>query len=146
VNNWVSALLGGSFGGGVLGAIVVLARLYANRGIVKATTEQLKAAAADRLSDTAAEMVRQIREDARAEIARARVEVTQARDEAVQARQEASEARREATEARREAMDANREFRRLKTAILSPYATVERLRELVGDPGSNGTAAAVAPH
>ncbi len=141
--NWLGALLSGSFGAAIVATIAVLARLFANRRIVQATATQLRAAAADQLSDIAADMVRQIRQDAHDEISRARQDATEARNEAIQARREANDARREANDARREAQDATREFRRLKTAILSPYATLDKLRELVGDAGSNGTAAAV---
>ena len=149
MNNW-GWVLGSGFGAaliwGAVALIKAIAWLIANRGITKANAEQIRAAAAEQISGTAADLVRQIRDDAHAEITRARVEVTEAKNEAVEARREASDARREAVEARREAMDISRDFRRLKTAILSPYATLDQLREMVGgDTGSNGVAAVVSP-
>lgn len=130
---WVSLLLSGSVGGGFIWGVVEVVKTFSNRRIRDAT-------AADKLSDSALELVRQARDDAKA----AWQEAQNARRDADEARREASEARREATEARRDAMTAAANMRRLTNEILSPYATLERLRALVSDPpSSNGSAAIV---
>lgn len=126
-----STVLGSGFGAAVIWGIVVVIKLRMQQPITDAE-------AAGRLSDHALAMVQQAVDSA--ERAEARAE--KASTDAERSRQEAAEARREATDARREAMDAMREFRRLKAAILSPYATLEVLREMVAEPGNNGTGSA----
>ncbi len=126
---WLTTVLGSGVGAAFLWGMVEVVKTVANRRIREVT-------AADRLSDSALDLVRQARDDAQAAWAEAR----SARQDAESARRDASEARREANEARREAMDMARDFRRIKSAILSPYATLEALRAMVSDPpSSNGT-------
>ena len=129
MSQW-ALVLSGSFGTASIWGLVAIVRMVLSRNLNRVI-------AADRLSDSALELVKAAETSAK----EARDEAKNARNEAEQARRDAREARQEATEARREAMDANREFRHLKTEILSPYATVEKLRLIVGDHGSNGTAA-----
>jgi Cdc6-like AAA superfamily ATPase len=93
-------------------------------------------AAAD-LADSALKLVAAAREDARQAIELLRMDVNSARMEAAEARNEAAAARNEATQARREAMYAVATLRQRDLAILSPYATLESLRELVSQ-GPNG--------
>lgn len=132
---WVALLLGGTFGGAAIGGIVEVIKTIANRKIRDATVSVEQATAADRLSDSALDHVREARDEAR-----------QARQEANEARREASEARREAVEARREAMTAVARMRQLVTAIQSPYATLEQLRLMVSDPpSSNGNGPVLVP-
>jgi uncharacterized membrane protein len=120
---WLTTLLGSGIGGAFVWGIVEVVKTIANRPLRDAQ-------AADQLSDSALEHVREARDEAR-----------QARQEANEARREASEARREAVEARREAMTAVARMRQLVTAIQSPYATIEQLRAMVADPpSSNGSA------
>lgn len=69
----------------------------------------------------------------------------EARRDAGEARREATEARREATDARRAAEDAAREARVLKTAIMSPYASLEGLRAMISDSPGNGVARVPGP-
>jgi uncharacterized protein (DUF3084 family) len=134
---WVALILGGTFGGAAIGGIVEVVKTIANRKVRDAAATVEQATAADRLSDSALEFMRQAGEDAK----EARNEANQARRDADDARRDASEARREATEARRDAMTAVANMRRLTSAILSPYATLEGLRAMVSDPpSSNGTA------
>lgn len=142
--NFWAVFLSGGFGAAIVSGAVVIIRLalklWANKPLVAVTV-------ADKLNDLGLELVRAAEASARlasADAKSARDEARVARDDAEQARRDAREARQEATEARREAMDANREFRRLKTAIMSPYATLDKLRELVGEPGPNGAGNVVA--
>lgn len=93
-------------------------------------------AAAD-LAKSALELVAAAREEARQYMELARLDVSAARMEAKEARNEAAAARNEATAARREAMYAVNTLRSRDLAILSPYATLESLRELV-NAGPNG--------
>lgn len=130
---WLQTALGSGVVGGFLYGFGVVVRTIANRKIRDAT-------AADKLSDSALALVQQAGKDAK----EARDEANQARRDADEARREASEARREATEARRDAMTAVANMRRLTSAILSPYASLEGLRAMVSDPpSSNGTANSV---
>lgn len=131
--DWLVPLLGGSAGMGVVWGIVEIFKTIANRPIRQVT-------AADMLSDSALEQVKQ----ALAAAEEARKEAREARREADEARREANEARREAVEARRDAMNAAANMRRIVTAIQSPYATLEQLRAMVSDPpSSNGNGTAV---
>jgi hypothetical protein len=86
----------------------------------------------DQLSDTAIEQVRQAVLDA----GEARAAARDARREAEEARREANAARREAVEARIETMNAAASMRRLVSAILDPYMTIEELRKMVQQPGT----------
>lgn len=90
--------------------------------LVKGWTERRLTAAtvADKLSDTALDLLHQAKQDA-----------DDARKEAREARREANEARREAVVARTEAMRAAATVRHMVTAILDPYATLEELRRMV---------------
>lgn len=129
---WLQGVLGSGIGAAFLWGFAEVVKTIANRKLRDVT-------AADKLSDSALAMVERASTDAR----EARAEATQARRDADDARREASEARREATEARREAMVAVANMRRITTAILSPYASLEGLRAMVSDPPSsngNGTA------
>jgi len=91
----------------------------------------------DRLSASAIKLVEAAQQHASQQIELARLEVHAARMDATEARNEASAARSEATQARREAMYAVATLRQRDLAILSPYATLESLRELV-QQGPNG--------
>jgi len=99
---------------------------------------KIRVDAVDRLSDTTQDLVEAIRKDAREQMELARLDVTAARRDALEARNEASAARAEATAARREAMEAVATVRRLTLAILSPYATLEGLRDMVNGPNGYG--------
>lgn len=129
---WLTTAAQSGAGGLAIWGVIEIIKTIANRQVTAAT-------AADRLSDSALDLVRQARDDAQAAWGEART----ARQDADSARRDASEARREATEARREAMDMARDMRRIRTAILSPYATLDGLRAMVSDPpSSNGTSTA----
>jgi hypothetical protein len=96
-----------------------------------------KAGVADRISASAIKLVEAAQQNATHQIELARLEVQAARMDAAEARNEAAAARSEATQARREAMFAVATLRSRDLAILSPYATLESLRELV-QAGPNG--------
>jgi hypothetical protein len=91
----------------------------------------------ERLSASAIKLVEAAQLNASQQIELARLEVHAARMEAAEARNEAAAARNEATQARREAMFAVATLRTRDLAILSPYATLESLREMV-QQGPNG--------
>ena len=93
--------------------------------------------AAANLAESALTLVAAAREEARQYMDLARLEVQVARMDAAEARNEAAAARNEATQARREAMYAVATLRQRDLAILSPYATLDSLRELVSQ-GPNG--------
>jgi uncharacterized protein (DUF3084 family) len=135
----VAALSGGVVGAFISGVVEVI-KTVSSRKVRAATV-------VDQLSDTAMEQVKQAiaaAEAARSDAHEARAEAREARQEAYSARQEAVEARRAANDARREAMDMSRDLSRLKTAILSPYASIEQLRAMVTDPPSaNGSSVRV---
>jgi len=136
-------LVGAGFGGAALYSVAQI-------GVALIKRRSINADAAAKLSQSANEIIKSVRDDAersieaaydRVEAAQkdlaqgrdeARREVVQARQEATEARREASAAQREATEARRAADEALYLVRRLTTAILSPYATLEGLREMAG--------------
>lgn len=108
-----SLLLGGGGGAAILQAVT--------------GRRSRKAEVADRLSDSTLKWVEEFQEEAR-----------NARAEAAEARREAQEARRELADVRREAEALIRDLRELRAAVLSPGATVERLRAMVGGEGMNG--------
>ncbi|GIH07507.1 hypothetical protein Rhe02_55740 [Rhizocola hellebori] len=116
------AVLSGGLGVAILGAVVAIVRAVMGRPLVQAS-------AADQISTTALKL-----------IVAAERSAERAGQEATDAKREATDARREATDARRAADEAAREVRLLKSAILAPTATLERLREMVGEPGANGSA------
>lgn len=128
--SWLTSLsVGGLAIWGLIEIVKTLIRTFANRGVVRVN-------AADKLSDSALDLVRQAGDDAKA----ARDEARAARQDAAESRREASEARREADASRRAAEAIQRDFSRIKSAIMSPYATLDQLRAMVSDPpSSNGT-------
>jgi transposase-like protein len=79
---------------------------------------------ADRLSDSSLKWVQEFQE-----------ETQRARLEASEARREVAEVRREVGEVRREAEKLAADLRNLRGAIMSPTATIERLRAMVGGTG-----------
>lgn len=137
MKDWITLLLGSGFGGALIYGIVALVKTVASRKVIQAS-------AADQLADSALAMIQAARNDAEKAISQARayaadvmgqaaLDVSASRRDADEARRDAAEARREATAARKEAMDATATMRRLTTEILSPYATLDRLRALVSD-------------
>lgn len=131
----VTSIIGALLTGGGLVAVV---NAVANR-------RKTKVDAATELSDTALEMIREVRTDAMQQIELARQIAVSARRDAEDARRSAGQAWAEATEARREAVDMRREamataaqLRRLHAEIWSPIATVDGLRRLLDPGGSNG--------
>lgn len=139
-------VLGTGFGGAMLYSMALIVKTALGKRMINAD-------AAAKLSNSANEMIQAVRidaeksiehayklvEDARKELAEARIEVTQARQEATEARREATLAQREATDARRSSDESLYIVRRLTQAILSPNATLDGLREIVG--GFNGARA-----
>lgn len=119
-----SALLSGGLGVAILGALVAIVRAVTGRPLTQAS-------AADSLSNSALKL-----------IDRAEKSAEKSAEKADRAEKEAADARREAVDARRAADDAGREVRLIKYAIMAPGATIERLREMVGEPGANGAAGA----
>lgn len=120
MNPWLTALVTVAsllFGGG--GLAVLVNAFTGRRG--------RKAEVADRLSDSSLKWVEQFQE-----------ETQRARLEAAEARREVAEVRRELAECRHEAEALVRDLRNLRGAILSPGATLDRLRAMVGGESSNG--------
>lgn len=119
MNGWqqllstVSLLLGG-------GGLVALVKTWVDR-------RKRAADVTSTLSDAALKWVEQFQE-----------ETSSARREAAEARREVAEVRRELGEVRREAEALARDLRNLRGAIMSPTATLDRLREMVGGNGLNG--------
>ena len=112
--------MSGGLGVAVVSSLVMIVRALLGRPLIQAS-------AADKISGTAVKLIEQASKDA-----------DDARREAAEARRDASEARREANDARRAAEDAAREVRMLKSAILSPYATLDGLRALISEGPGNG--------
>lgn len=120
MSGWLQALVTVCsllFGGG--GLAVLVNAITGRRG--------RKAEVADRLSDSSLKWVQEFQE----ETARARLEASEAR-------REVAEVRRELGDVRREAEALARDLRNLRGAIMSPAATLERLRAMVGGESTNG--------
>lgn len=115
-----STIIGSSFLSVLVWGAVLIVRAFLGRPIIQAN-------AAVKLNAAALELIKAAQHDAES-----------AGREAGEARREAADARREATDARRSAEDAAREVRMIKAAILSPMATIENLRAMIGEPGANG--------
>lgn len=144
-----TVLLGGSTAGAVIYGLALIMRVILSwlggRPLVQATV-------AERLNERALKLVERAEksaDEAQKDAEQARQEASKTRQEArleiSEARQEAASARREAADARRAAEDAERTVRALKSAIMSPYATVEGLRQMVAEPPGNGVARVPAP-
>lgn len=120
MNGWLTAALGvaSALMGG--GGLAVLVSAWTGR-------RQRKAEVADRLSDVSLKWVQEFQE-----------ETGRARLEAAEARREMAEVRRELATVRREAETLATDLRNLHGAIMSPSATLERLRAMVGGGGLNG--------
>lgn len=88
----------------------------------------------DRFSDSTLKWVEQFQEEA----SRARQEASDARRETSEARREMAEMRREMATVRTEAENLARDLRNVRGAIMSPTATLERLRAMVGGGELNG--------
>lgn len=118
---------------GWLTALVTVATVLLSGGslavLVGAVTGRRtrKAEVADRLSDSSLKWVQEFQE-----------ETSRARLEASEARREVAEMRRELADVRREAEALAHDLRNLRGAIMSPGATVERLRAMVGGGAANG--------
>lgn len=120
-NPWLTALVTVAsllFGSG---GLAVLVQAFTGR-------KNRKAEVADRLSDSSLKWVEQFQE----ETASARAEAAEARRETSEARREMAEIRRELAECRHEAEALARDLRNLRGAIMSPTATLDRLRAMVG--------------
>jgi predicted nucleic acid-binding Zn-ribbon protein len=109
----ISAVLGG-------GAVVALINAIANR-------RKNRVEVTDRLSDSALKWVQEFQE-----------ETQRARLEASEARREVAEVRRELADVRHQAEALAQDMRNLRGAILSPNATLDRLRAMVGGDSLNG--------
>lgn len=117
---WLTALVTAAtllLGGG---GLAVLVNAVTGRRIRKAEV-------ADRLSDSSLKWVQEFQEEA-----------GRARLEASEARREVAEVRRELADVRREAEALAIDMRNLRGAIMSPTATIERLRAMVGGEFPNG--------
>lgn len=145
---WTVVLGGGTAGAVIYGLAMIVRVLVAwrsGRPLVQATVSERLDERALRLVERAEKSADEAQKDAeraREEAAKTRAE---ARKEITEAREEATLARREAADARRAAEDAERTVRALKSAILSPYATVEGLRQMVAEGPQNGIATRPVP-
>jgi chromosome segregation ATPase len=127
VNGWLQLLVTVSsllFGGG--GLAVLVQAVTGRRG--------RRAEVADRLSDSSLKWVQEFQE----ETARARSEAADARRETSEARREMADLRREVASCRTEAENLARDLRNVRNAIMSPTATIERLRSLIDTSPPNG--------
>lgn len=142
MQQWGAYLAGGSGTAGIIWGLVALYRAFLDRGRVQADASVVEAEAADRLQAVSARIaehaereIERIRSYTQSQLDRAARDVEQARRDADESRRSAAGAWEQASAARREAMDATAAMRRLTNEIRSPYATIERLRMLVGDGG-----------
>ena len=130
----ISALVGAVLGGG---GSAVIVNAIARRRLTRAE-------AADALTDSAIELLRTVKADAREDMAAMRSELSDARREAAETRREASETRQRIREATIEAEALRDYLTRVVTAIHDPTMTMERLRLLVGTgPPPNSSRAPV---
>lgn len=126
MNGWLTTLVAIAsvlFGGG--GAAVLI------KTVIDAIVgrRQRGVEVADRLSDSTLKWVEQFQEETRA-----------AWQELAHARQEIAGLRLELAECQRGAERLARDLRDIHGAIMSPHATLERLRSMIGGGGLNGTA------
>lgn len=137
VSDILTAVLSGTSIASIVGAIAVVIK----------TRQQGKTVEADvieRLSGTVGDFAENVRRDAQAQMDEtrrwAKQQIEAAVERAERAETRAVSAERSATEAQINAMQASATVRRLTSAILSPYATIEGLRSMVdvGAPGANG--------
>ncbi len=117
------------FGGGALAAITTA---YSRRHVVRAE-------AADKLAESAIELLNTVKADARADLAAMREQAAESRREAAEARREATELRLAIRAATREVEELASYLHRITLAIHDPSMTLERLRILVGSGPPNGT-------
>lgn len=130
--DWVTSLIGGSGGVGIVWAAVALYRARNSRPITNAKAlDSLAKTAAEMVASSAAE-VQRIRLDAETHVRRIEAEIGHQLGRALQ---DVDMARREATEARQAAQQAERMaekwYRQMADEAYRPSATVERWRELV---------------
>lgn len=133
----VTSVAGAALSGGGMAAIV---SAFAKRRVTKAE-------ATEKLTDSALDLFNAAKAQAEETRTAAKADINEARKEAAEARREAADARREATEAHRQMQAIKDEaealagfLRRLVSAIHDPYVTLERLRAMTGEPGTNGAA------
>lgn len=120
MNTWLTALVTVAsllFGGG--GLAVLVNAFTGRRG--------RRAEVADRLSDSSLKWVEQFQEETR-----------NAWKELADARREVADLRRELAVCQHEAEGLARDLRDVRGAILSPTATLDRLRAMVGGESTNG--------
>lgn len=125
MNPWLTALVTIAsvlFAGGGLAALI---QAFTGR-------RTRKAEVADRLSDSSLKWVQEFQEEA----SRARQEAADARRETSEARREMADLRREVAVVRTEAEGLAQDLRNVRGAIMSPTATIERLRAMVDGGGS----------
>ncbi len=127
MKNWLTALASLISAFLVGGGLAVLVNAVTGR-------RQRKAEVADRLSDSSLKWVQEFQEEAQ----RARLEASEARRETSDMRREMAEVRRELGDVRREAETLAQDLRNVHGAIMSPTATLERLRAMVGGGNLNG--------
>lgn len=123
--NWptvIASVIAALLGGGGMAAVI---SALAGRKVAKVE-------AADRLNESTLEWASAVKADA-----------ADARRETADARREMAEMRLEMATVRREAEALAQELRKLRLAILDPFATLEQLRAMVGGSGpGNGIAPA----
>jgi hypothetical protein len=122
--NWlmvISTVLASVLGGGGVAAIITA---FSRRRVSKVE-------AADRLNESTLEWAAAVKADA-----------ADARRETADARREMAEMRLEMSTVRREAEALAQDLRRLRLAILDPFATLDQLRSMVAGGGPNGAVSA----
>lgn len=127
MNGWLTTLVTIAsllFGGG---GLAVLVNAFTGR-------KGRRAEVADRLSDSSLKWVQEFQEETQHQ----RTEAAEARREAAEARREVAQVRLELANVRREAEALAIDLRNLRGAIMSPTATLERLRAMVGGESFNG--------
>jgi hypothetical protein len=135
LSDTLATVLSGTSIASILGAVAVVIRTRQQRRVSESDVVR-------RLSGTVGDLAEDVRRDARETIEdirrSAERQIEWAGRRAEDAERRAVGAERSATEAQINAMQSAATVRRLTTAILSPYATIEGLRAMIA-PESGGS-------
>jgi hypothetical protein len=126
-------------GTGLVSLVGAATVFFRTRKLMQQRDKITEASVIEQLSGTVGDFAEGVRRDAQAQIDDtrrwARQQIDAAVDRAERAEARAVKAERAATEAQIASMQASASMRRLTTAILSPYATIDGLRTMVAPDG-----------